>query len=136
MADNFLLEITTPVCLVLSDEVEMVTAPGTEGEFGVLAGHTDFLTTLSAGVLRYKKDGKDVFMAVSRGYAEVAPDKTTILVASAQLSADINVEEARQMLKEAEDAIAGNKDDQTGLNEAKEKLELAEALISTSEKPH
>ena len=79
MADTFLLEIVTPYKLILSEQVEEMTAPGSEGEFGVLAGHAAFLTTLKAGELTYKT-GKDAgSFTIDSGYAEVGPTKVTIL---------------------------------------------------------
>jgi len=79
MADTFLLEIVTPYKLILSEQVEEMTAPGSEGEFGVLAGHAAFLATLKAGELTYKT-GKDAKrFTIDSGYAEVGPTKVTIL---------------------------------------------------------
>ena len=53
MAGNILLEVVTPEQNVVNEEAQMVVAPGTEGEFGVLIGHTTFLTTLKTGGIRY-----------------------------------------------------------------------------------
>lgn len=79
MANTFLLEIVTPTKLFLSEQVEMLTAPGGEGEFGVLAGHAPFLTTLKPGELTYKI-GKDSHrITIGTGYAEVTQGKATIL---------------------------------------------------------
>ncbi|MBI5328143.1 MAG: ATP synthase F1 subunit epsilon [Deltaproteobacteria bacterium] len=79
MADTFLLEIVTPTRLFLSEQVEEMTAPGSEGEFGVLAGHAAFLTSLKEGELTYKK-GKDTKrITIDAGYAEVIHEKVTIL---------------------------------------------------------
>jgi F-type H+-transporting ATPase subunit epsilon len=134
MADTFTLDIVTPTALVFSGEVEMLTAPGSEGEFGVLAGHTEFLTTLKAGPLVYRKGGHDVVVAVSRGYAEVTPSRTTVLVASAMEGVAINAEEARKELREAEEALKHMKEDDPGRAVLMEKLELAEAMLSVVEK--
>ena len=65
MADKLFLEVVTPEKAVVSEEVEMVVAPGTEGEFGALKGHTTFLTSLKTGTLRYKDTaGKEKFLFV------------------------------------------------------------------------
>lgn len=79
MADSFLLEIVTPTQVVLSEQVDEMTAPGGEGEFGVLAGHALLLAALKPGELRYKigKDTKRFIIGL--GYAEVGPAKVTIL---------------------------------------------------------
>ena len=79
MADTFLLEIVTPSRLFLSEQVEEMTAPGSEGEFGVLAGHAPFLTTLKPGELTYKIGNDTTRLSIGIGYAEVGPEKVTIL---------------------------------------------------------
>ncbi|MDP2690260.1 MAG: F0F1 ATP synthase subunit epsilon, partial [Deltaproteobacteria bacterium] len=68
MAETFLLEIVTPSRKLLSKEVEEMTAPGVNGEFGVLSGHTQFLTILKAGELSFKKGSESDSFAVGRGY--------------------------------------------------------------------
>ena len=85
MAEKLFLEVVTPQKAVVSEEVEMVVAPGTEGEFGALKGHTTFLTSLKNGVVRYKDAaGKEHSLTVTGGFAEVLPDKVTILAESAE----------------------------------------------------
>ncbi len=85
MAKNILLEVVTPESSVVSEEVQIVVAPGSEGEFGVLTGHTTFLTSLKEGILRYKdSSGKDKYLFVKGGFAEVLPYKVTILAESAE----------------------------------------------------
>lgn len=79
MANTFLLEIVTPYSLFLSEEVEEMTAPGSEGEFGVLAGHTQFLTSLKEGKLTYRKGKDKHHLSIGPGYAEVGLTKVTIL---------------------------------------------------------
>lgn len=105
MADTILLEIVTPDRLVLSAEVDEVTAPGTEGEFGVLPGHTPFLTTLKVGELTYRK-GKEVHhLAVSWGYVEVTPRKVTVLAETAEVAGEIDVERAKAARERAEEKL-------------------------------
>jgi len=85
MAKNILLEVVTPDRAVVSEEVQIVVAPGSEGEFGVLTGHTTFLTSLKEGTLRYKDaSGKEKYLFVKGGFAEVLPYKVTILAESAE----------------------------------------------------
>lgn len=79
MADTFLLEIVTPDRLFLSEQVDEMTAPGSEGEFGVLAGHAPLLTSLNSGELSYKKGANASKIDIGPGYAEVGPQKVTIL---------------------------------------------------------
>src|SRR4030066_933874 len=95
MAETILLEIVTPDRLVLSEEVDEVMAPGVEGEFGGLPGHTPFLTTLKVGELTYRK-GKEIHhMAVSWGYAEVTQKKETVLAEAAEVAAEIDIDGAK-----------------------------------------
>ncbi|MBI5286474.1 MAG: ATP synthase F1 subunit epsilon [Deltaproteobacteria bacterium] len=79
MAETFLLEVVTPDRLLLSEEVEEMTAPGGEGEFGVLLGHAHFLTSLKEGELTYRKGGNAGRIPIKWGYAEIGPTKVTIL---------------------------------------------------------
>jgi len=86
MAEKLFLEVVTPQKAVVSEEVEIVVAPGSEGEFGALKGHTTFLTSLKEGIVRYKDaSGKEHSLMVTGGFAEVLPDKVTILAESAEI---------------------------------------------------
>ena len=105
MADTFLLEIVTPYRRLLSTEVSEVTAPGAEGEFGVLAGHAAYLTLIKPGEISYKKGADSGLFAVGSGYAEVLPDKTTILVESAETASEIDVEKAKATLAASEESL-------------------------------
>ena len=102
MADNFLLEVVTPHRLVLSEEVEEMTAPGVEGEFGVLPGHTPFFTTLKVGELMYRAGKEAGHMAVTWGFVEVLSDRVTILAEAAELAPEIDVERAKRAKDRAE----------------------------------
>jgi F-type H+-transporting ATPase subunit epsilon len=107
MAEKLFLEVVTPQKAVVSEEVEIVVAPGSEGEFGALKGHTTFLTSLKIGTLRYKDaNGKERFLFVNGGFAEVLPDKVTILAESAERRRDIDVERAKKAKERAEQRLA------------------------------
>ena len=99
---KFRLEIVTPDRQFVSEGVEEITAPGTEGEFGVLLGHTPFLTELGVGELTYRVNNENYYLAVRRGFAEVTGDKVTILAEEADFPAEIDVTQAQQMRDEAE----------------------------------
>lgn len=105
MENKLKLEIVTPYGLVLSDEVNEITAAGSEGEFGVLPGHVPFVTTLKIGMLTLKKDNKTEYVFVNSGYAEVLPDKVVILADSAERAEDIDVERAKAAMKRAEERL-------------------------------
>ena len=134
MAETILLEIVTPLRKLLSKEVDEVTAPGRDGDFGVLAGHTPFLTTLRPGEISYKKGTETGLLAVSGGYAEVLPDKTTILVDAAETDAEINMEAARAELQKAEDALKALSQDDPSYNQATDRIEYAAAKLRVKER--
>lgn len=102
MAGKLLLEVVTPEHLLLSQEVDEVIAPGTEGEFGVLPGHAHFLSTLKVGELRYRIGDATHYMSVLWGFAEVTPAKVTVLAEIAEKAEDIDVERAQAAVEAAE----------------------------------
>jgi F-type H+-transporting ATPase subunit epsilon len=105
MAEKLILDIVTPYGHVFTEEVDEVMASGSEGEFGVLPNHISFLTTLRIGMLTYKKGSETGHFFVNWGYAEIGPDKVTILADSAEKSDDIDVERAKKAKKRAEDHL-------------------------------
>lgn len=112
MAENIRLEVVTPEKAVVSEPVQIVMAPGSLGEFGVLAGHTPFLTTLKTGSLKYKDEsGRERFVFISSGFAEALPDRVTVLAESAERRKDIDVERAKAAAERAEKRLqAGDRD--------------------------
>ncbi|MBF0203610.1 MAG: F0F1 ATP synthase subunit epsilon [Desulfamplus sp.] len=111
MAENIFLEVVTPSKTVVSEEAQVVVAPGSEGEFGVLKGHTTFLTSLKLGTLRYKdSSGKERVVFISGGFAEVLPNKVTVLAESAERRKDIDAERARLAKERAEKRLASRGD--------------------------
>lgn len=107
MAENIRLEIVTPEKSVVNEDVQIVMAPGSLGEFGVLSGHTPFMTSLKIGTVKYvDKGGKERFVFVSGGFAEALPDKVTILAESAERRKDIDIERAKAALARAEERLA------------------------------
>ena len=106
MEEKILLEIVTPDRLVVSEEAEDINAPGSLGDFGVLPGHTPFLTTLRAGEISYKPaKGERNYFSVSWGYAEVRPDKMIILADAAEKAEEIDLARAQQALQRAEERL-------------------------------
>ena len=107
MAKELFLEVVTPQSAIVSEEVQIVVAPGSEGEFGALKGHTTFLTSLKVGTLRYKDaNGKERFLFINGGFAEVLPNKVTILAESAERRQNIDVERAENAKNRAEKRLA------------------------------
>jgi F-type H+-transporting ATPase subunit epsilon len=104
------LEIVTPEGLLLREDVDEVIAPGGEGSFGVLPGHTPFLSTLGLGVLSYRKGGEWRRLTCFSGWAEVLPERVNILAEIGERAEDIDVdraEEARRRSEERMKAIRG-----------------------------
>lgn len=98
-AKNIRLEVVTPDKQVVNEDAQIVIAPGILGEFGILIGHTPFLSTLKVGMIRYKDhNGVDRAVFVSGGFAEALPDKVTVLAESAERRRDIDVERAKSAL--------------------------------------
>jgi F-type H+-transporting ATPase subunit epsilon len=102
---SLFLEIVTPERVLVSQEVDMVVAPGTEGEFGVLPGHVLFLSGIVPGELRYTSGSQKESMAVTTGFAEVSNDKVSVLVDAAEKAEDIDVERARDAMKRAKERL-------------------------------
>jgi F-type H+-transporting ATPase subunit epsilon len=105
MADELILEIVTPEKMAFSGQVEEVTIPGTEGEFGVLRGHASLLSSIETGELSFTREGKRTHYAVSTGYAEVTSGKVTVLVETAERSDAIDKERARRAMENAESRL-------------------------------
>jgi len=99
------LEIITPEKVLVKEQVDMVEAKGAYGEFGILPGHTQFLTAIEVGEIRYMKGGTTNYLATSGGYAEVIDDRVTILLDDAELAEEIDVEKAKREMEEAEKAL-------------------------------
>jgi len=101
------LEIVTGERLVFSDEVDMVIAPGVEGQLGILPKHAPLLTALSIGELRVKKGQEELSFAIGGGFMQVYKDKVIVLADTAERAEEIDIaraEEARhralELLKE------------------------------------
>ena len=102
MASTIRLELVTPERLLLSEEVDEVVAPGYEGEFGVLPGHTQFLAILNIGMLWYRKEGAVKKIALGGGFAEVTHDRVVVLADTAERTDEIDVARAQRARDRAE----------------------------------
>ncbi len=111
MAGTIRIEVVTPEKEVVNAEAQTVVAPGSEGEFGVLIGHTPFMTTLKTGSVRYlEPGGTERYVFVSGGFAEALPNKVTVLAESAERRRDIDVARAEAARKRAEERLASQKE--------------------------
>src|SRR5687768_5236439 len=85
------LQIVTPDRMLVQEQVDEVEIPGVDGYFGVLPGHTPLLAALSVGELWYRKGQEKTYLAIAYGFAEVLPDRVTILAQLAERAEDIDV---------------------------------------------
>ncbi|MCL5257149.1 MAG: F0F1 ATP synthase subunit epsilon [Chloroflexi bacterium] len=99
-------EIVTAERIVFSGDVDMVVAPGIEGELGVLPRHAPLLTALQVGGLRIKQGREEILMAVSGGFMEVLPNKVIILADAAERAEEIDVARADEARRRAESRLA------------------------------
>ncbi len=108
MADSIqlTLEVATPTGLKLRTEAESVAAPSVNGEFSVLPGHLPLLAALQCGLLKYVVGGKSMVAAVGPGFVEAEPDRVEVLTELFERPEDIDAEDTRKELREAEGALA------------------------------
>ncbi|MFC2015085.1 F0F1 ATP synthase subunit epsilon [Chloroflexota bacterium] len=100
---GIMLDIVTAERVVYSEEVDIIIAPGIEGELGILPGHTPLITMLQAGELKVKQAGQESSLAISGGFLEVRPDRVILLADTAERSEEIDLaraEEARHRAQE------------------------------------
>ncbi len=111
MADKLKFELIAPERLLMSADVHQVTVPGTEGRFGVLAGHAPIMSSLKPGVVDVEVDERNRSQIFVRGgFAEVTSDGLTILAAEAIAAEDLDAEALAQQIKDAEEDVADAKD--------------------------
>lgn len=128
---KLLLEIVTPQGLVFSEEVDEVTASGSEGEFGILPGHVPFVTTLKIGLLASKVGNATKYFFVNWGYAEAGAEKVLVLADSAEASEEIDLERAKAAMKRAEERL--KKAEDIDFHRAEAALERALTRIQLTE---
>ncbi len=121
------LDIVTAERAVYSEDVEMVIAPGVQGQLGILPHHTPLMTTLQAGELLIKKGGQEVSLAISGGFLEVRPDKVVVLADSAERADEIDVSRAEEARRRAQERL--NEKGQTGADEARTEASLGRSLV-------
>ncbi len=96
------LEIVTPDRAIVGEQVDEVVVPGSEGELGILPGHTPLLATLRVGELWYRQGQEKHYLAIAFGFVEVLPDRVTILAQVAERAEDIDAARAEQAKQRAE----------------------------------
>jgi F-type H+-transporting ATPase subunit epsilon len=128
MAEKIKLEVVTPKGAVVNEDVDIVSAPGFAGEFGVLANHAPFLSTIKIGTLRYKKDGSEEELMISGGFCEVSDNKITFLVESAERGHEIDVDRALKAKERAEKRLLTAMEHQEKINRVRAEAAMQRAL--------
>jgi F-type H+-transporting ATPase subunit epsilon len=105
------LQIVMPDKLIVREQVDEVEIPGSEGYFGVLPGHTPMLASLAVGELWYRKGQEKTYLAIAFGFAEVLPDRVTILAQIAERAEDIDTTRAEESKKRAESRLTAPRAD-------------------------
>src|ERR1700739_4915870 len=131
MADTFQLEIVTPEKKVVETTAEEVQIPGKNGYLGILPGHAPLITELSVGEITFRENSTEQHLAVAWGFAEILPNKVTILAETAERPAEIDVERARQAKARAEQRLTSG-DTAVDVNRALDALHRAQARLDVA----
>jgi F-type H+-transporting ATPase subunit epsilon len=131
VAETFQLEIVTPAKLVVDETAEEAQIPGLNGYLGILPGHAPLITELAVGVITYKTSGATHSLSVAWGFAEVLPDKVTILAEAAERPQEIDVERAQKAKDRAEQRLKSN-DPETDFTRAEDALQRAETRLNVA----
>jgi F-type H+-transporting ATPase subunit epsilon len=133
MTDSFQLEIVTPEKLVVRDSADEAQIPGRDGYIGVLPNHAPLITELGAGEISYRSGGRLHSFSVAWGFAEVLPDRVTVLAETVERADEIDVPRAQQALTKAEESMrsAQTEDD---CSAAQGKIQRAQARLQVAEK--
>lgn len=132
MADSFQLEIVTPEKLVVRDNAEEAQIPGANGYIGILPGHAPLITELGAGEISYRSGGQLHRFATAWGFAEVLPDRVTVLAETVEPAEQIDVSRAQQDLTKAEDELKSAQTEEEVSNDLG-KVRRAQARIEVAE---
>ena len=141
MSHTFELEIVTPERLVVRDRVEEMQLPGRDGCLGILPGHAPLITELGIGQISYRENGRSRYLAVAWGFAEVLPDRVSVLAETAERAEEIDVRRAEEAMKRAEQRLRSGdpKIDcvraQYALTRAATRLEVATETDHTRRQP-
>ncbi len=120
------LDIVTAEKVVFSEDVDIVVAPAVGGELGILPHHTNLMATLTAGELRIRHAGEELYMAISGGFLEVRPDRIIILADSAERDEEIDLARAEEAKRRAQERLAHRV---PGIDVARAEAALARSII-------
>ncbi len=124
-----MLEIITAERQVYSDEVDMVIAPGFDGQLGILPRHAPLMTMLKPGELTVRKNGEEIHVAVSGGFMEVLGNRVSVLADACERSDEIDEERAQQAMQRAQERLA-NQDSVMELERATASVQRAQTRLN------
>ncbi|MGM0419979.1 MAG: F0F1 ATP synthase subunit epsilon [Bacillota bacterium] len=119
------LDITTPNRVVYSEQIEMLVARAIDGDIGIMAGHTPMVTALETSVIKIKTGDKEIPVPISDGFLDVKPDKINIIVRTAELPEEIDLERARKAKERAERRL---REAQSQMNQTRAEAALERAI--------
>ena len=129
MAMTMHLDVVSAEELIYSGVVEELLAPGTMGDLGILPRHSQLITTLKAGELRYKTSDGEASLFVAGGIMEVQPSIVTVLADTVVRAEDLDEQSAEEAKKRAEDALQGRDPEDMDYETIKAELDAAKAQI-------
>ena len=121
------LDIVTAERTVFSEDVDVIVAPGVQGQLGILPHHAPLMTTLQSGELRVRKGREDFSLAISGGFLEVRPDRVIVLADAAERAEEIDIARAEEAKRRAEEHLSDRR--ATGLDEVQAEAALRRSLI-------
>ena len=133
MSQKLKLSVVTPQKQLISEEVDQVNAPGSEGDFGILYDHAPFLTNLRSGQLSYENDGESTTLVIGGGYLEVTDNRVTILAETGEFVHEIDRERAERARSKAEEKLSNPDLSEEEFSETQKKLFRAIARLENSE---
>jgi F-type H+-transporting ATPase subunit epsilon len=135
MADQIQFELVSPERLLVSQPVEMVVVPGAEGDFGVLPGHAPLISNVRPGIIAVFEDNKVAQrIFVAGGFAEVTPERCTVLAEAATMLEDIDRAAVEVEMRNAREDLADAKDDATR-DRLEQAIAVGEAKIAVLDNP-
>ena len=123
------LEIVTPDRSLVTEQVDEVQLPGAEGYFGVLPGHTPLLATLHVGEMWYRIGQEKHYLSIAFGFAEVLPERVTVLAQIAERAQDIDVERAERAKRRAEERLQARTSQPPDMDFERARIAMMKSLI-------
>ena len=133
MSQKLKLSVVPPQKQLISEEVDQVNAPGSEGDFGILYDHAPFLTNLRSGQLSYENDGESTTLVIGGGYLEVTDNRVTILAETGEFVHEIDRERAERARSKAEEKLSNPALSEEDFSKAQKTLFRAIARLENTE---